>query len=402
MRLRVQPTGVFDRIHERAVKKAYGTRRDVTRAPAGRRFAASAAIGGLFARSGSDVRGVPLPAATRFTRLAVDRPGGTAMDPTTDASARTGELAQLAGVEMLTDGGIETTLIYHDGLDLPLFAAFPLLETAEGRAALQRYYESYLAVARRHGLGIVLESATWRANADWGGQLGYSAGDLDGANRAAIELLVQLREAHAAAVAPIVISGCVGPQSDGYSPATQLSAHEAQAYHSVQIRTFASTAADMVTAITMTYAEEAIGVTRAARDAAMPVAISFTVETDGALPSGQRLADAIAQVDADSGGPDYYMINCAHPAHFEDVLEAGAPWVDRIRGLRANASRKSHDELDASTELDEGDPAELADAHARMRDRMPHVRVLGGCCGTDDRHVDAIASSWYVRGASRP
>ncbi len=309
-----------------------------------------------------------------------------------------GDLPQLQGIPLLTDGGIETTLIYHDGIELPLFAAFPLLASTDGRAALVRYYEAYLDVARRRGVGIVLESATWRANPDWGRELGYAPADLERLNRAAIELLQELRDAHADAVSPIVLSGCIGPRGDGYSPDARLGADEAHAYHVAQVRTFAASAAQMVAALTIAYAEEAIGVTRAAREAGMPVAISFTVETDGRLPSGQPLAEAIAQVDADAGGPDYYMLNCAHPTHFEHVLEAGAPWVERILGLRANASRRSHEELDAAEELDEGDPAELAGAHARLRDRMPALRVLGGCCGTDHRHVDAIAAAWFEAG----
>ena len=322
--------------------------------------------------------------------MTTHRPAG----PTRLAS----DLPQLQGAPLLTDGGIETTLIYHDGIELPHFAAFPLLETTDGRAALVRYYEAYLDVARRRRVGIVLESATWRANPDWGRELGYAAADLERLNRAAIDLLQGLRDAHADAVSPIVLSGCIGPQGDGYSREAHLGADEAHAYHAVQVRTFAASAAQMVTAMTIAYVEEAIGVTRAAREAGMPVAISFTVETDGRLPSGQPLAEAIAQVDADAGGPDYFMLNCAHPTHFEHVLEAGAPWVERIRGLRANASRRSHEELDTAEELDEGDPAELAGAHGRLRDRLPALRVLGGCCGTDHRHVDAIAAAWYAAG----
>jgi len=296
---------------------------------------------------------------------------------------------------MLADGGMETTLIFHDGLELPLFASFTLLESAAGKAALLRYFESYIEVARKHGAGLILESATWRANPDWAAQLGYDAEGLARIDREAIELLAGLRAEHADDVSPIVISGCVGPQGDGYSPAETMSSERAEAYHAPQIATFATTAADMVGAITMTYAEEAIGVTRAARAHEMPVAISFTVETDGCLPSGQSLGDAIAQVDRETaGGPEYYMINCAHPDHFEDALEAGSPWLERIRGVRANASRLSHAELDEATELDSGDADELAAAYARLQRRLPGFCVAGGCCGTDERHIDAIAGTW--------
>ena len=311
-------------------------------------------------------------------------------------------LPQLEGGLFITDGGIETTLIFHHGLELPAFAAFDLLKDEAGTEQLRRYYAPYLELARERGVGLVLESPTWRANPDWAERIGYSPGELETLNRRAIALMEELR-AEYGGDRPIVISGCVGPQSDGYSPEAMLSVEEAEAYHATQIATFADSAADMVTAITMTYAEEAIGVTRAARTAGLPVVISFTLETDGALPSGQRLAEAIAQVDrATDDGPAYYMINCANPTHFEAVLERDAPWIERIGGLRANASMKSHAELDDAEELDEGDPADLAARHAALKPYLPRVNVLGGCCGTDVRHVAAICSAWRGEAASVP
>jgi S-methylmethionine-dependent homocysteine/selenocysteine methylase len=307
-------------------------------------------------------------------------------------------LPQLDGGVFVTDGGIETTLIFHRGLDLPDFAAFVLLEDDAGTAELQRYYEPYARLARELGVGLVLESPTWRANPDWAGKLGYSAERLDALNRQAIALLEGIRDEHEGA-GPVVISGCIGPQSDGYAPTTVLSAAEAEAYHGVQVGTFARTAADMVTAITMTYADEATGVARAAAAAGLPCAISFTVETDGRLPSGQGLGDAIEEVDATTdAAPAYYMINCAHPTHFEAVLRAAGPWVERIGGLRTNASTMSHAELDEAETLDEGDPADLGRRHGELRALLPKANVLGGCCGTDHRHVGEICSAW-LRGA---
>ncbi len=302
-------------------------------------------------------------------------------------------LPQLEGDLFLTDGGIETSLIFHQGLDLPEFAAFVLLDHDEGLDQLRRYYEPYLALARESGAGFVLESPTWRASPGWAARLGVSTEKLDALNRRAIALMEELRES--AGDAPVVISGCVGPEGDGYRPAELLRADAARDYHSTQIGTFADTAADMVTAITMTYADEATGVTQAARDAGLPVAISFTLETDGRLPNGEGLGEAIEQVDeATDGAPAYYMINCAHPTHFDDVLATDAPWRDRIRGLRANASTMSHDELDAAEELDDGDPADLGTRYAGLRARLPNLNVLGGCCGTDHRHVAAIRDAW--------
>ncbi len=308
-----------------------------------------------------------------------------------------GRLPQLDGTFMITDGGLETDLIYHHGIDLPQFAAVDLLRTDDGAATLRRYYEEYAEIARTHGVGLVLESPTWRANPDWATVLGYRPDELDRLNRSAIELLREIRDEYRELVPTIVISGQIGPRGDGYVVGETMSAEDAQDYHAGQINVFLDASADMVCAITMTYAEEAIGVTRAARAAGIPVAISFTVETDGRLPSGQSLGDAISQVDGETqGGPDYYMINCAHPTHFADVISSGAPWVDRIRGLRANSSVKSHAELDAATELDEGDPKTLAAEYRALATRLPALCVLGGCCGTDHRHVAEITSAWLA------
>jgi S-methylmethionine-dependent homocysteine/selenocysteine methylase len=310
-------------------------------------------------------------------------------------------LPQLDGGVFLTDGGIETTLIFHHGLDLPLFAAFDLLKDDEGTEQLRLYYAPYAITARERGVGLVLESPTWRASPGWATKLGYSEAELDALNRKAIALMEELRAEYQAA-APIVISGCVGPEGDGYAPETMLTADEAERYHGVQIGTFADTAADMVTAITMTYAEEATGVTRAAVATGLPVVISFTLETDGRLPSGQALGGAIAQVDdATDGAPAYYMINCAHPTHFENAVSGGEPWLQRLGGLRTNASTKSHAELDEAEELDEGDPGDLAARHVSLQALLPNVNVLGGCCGTDHRHIDAICDAWLAESPAR-
>jgi S-methylmethionine-dependent homocysteine/selenocysteine methylase len=311
-------------------------------------------------------------------------------------------LPQLDGDLFLTDGGIETVLIFHEGLDLPLFAAFDLLKDERGTERLRSYYEPYLALARERELGFVLESPTWRASPRWAAEIGYDREQLDGLNRKAIEMLEEIRDEQEADGSPIVISGCVGPLDDGYNPAELLTAEAAQEYHSTQIGTFADTAADMVTAITMTYAEEAIGIARAAAEADLPAAISFTVETDGRLPSGQTLGETIEQVDrATAGSPSYYMINCAHPTHFASVLERGDSWRERIRGLRANASTRSHAELDEADELDEGDPADLGARYAQLRDRLPRLNVLGGCCGTDHRHVAEIRDACLTDASRR-
>ena len=303
-------------------------------------------------------------------------------------------LPQLTDAVFLTDGGIETTLIYDDGFDLPDFAAFPLLNEAAGHAALQRYFDAYVTVAVRNRVGIVLETPTWRASPDWAGRQSYSAEQLSAVNQAAVDLLVGARQRWERPDTPVVISGCVGPRGDGYHPAELMTIEDARTYHGLQARAFADSEADLITAITMTHPAEAIGITLAANDVGMPVVISFTVETDGTLPSGDRLGDAITAVDDATGGyPAYYMINCAHPTHFASVLDPDASWTARIGGIRANASAMSHAELDAATELDTGDPTELAEQYRELCRHLPNLRVLGGCCGTNHHHIDAIATA---------
>jgi homocysteine S-methyltransferase len=300
-------------------------------------------------------------------------------------------LPQLRGGLFLTDGGLETTLIFHEGVSLPCFAAFGLLSTLDGTQVLRCYFERYAKIARAQEVGLVLETPTWRANPDWAAKLGYAAHALADANRRSVALLLEIRKAFETERTEIVISGNLGPRGDGYSPATRMSAAEAQAYHAPQIEAFAQTEADMVAAFTMNYTEEAVGITLAARTAGMPVAISFTTETDGRLPSGETLDQAIGRTDAVSDGyPVYYMINCAHPTHLEGALVREGAWRERIRGLRANASERSHAELDESPDLDAGNPEELAWQYRELRRQFRRLSVVGGCCGTDHRHVEAI------------
>src|SRR5262245_53357219 len=312
-------------------------------------------------------------------------------------------LPQLGGGLFLTDGGIETTLIFHDGLALPYFAAFDLLKSPEGTAALYAYYERYAAMASACGLGFVLESPTWRASSDWGDKLGYSAAALAAANGKAIALMRRLRDAFAGERNPMVISGCVGPRGDGYDPGSVMGADEASDYHRAQVAAFAHAGVDMVTAITMTNSNEAVGIARAAEAAGLPVAVSFTVETDGRLPTGQGLAEAIEVVDQATGGaPCYYMINCAHPTHFDGALGHDRASLQRIGGLRANASRLSHAELNEAPDLDAGDPSEFGEQYRALLARHPHINVLGGCCGTDHRHLAAICSALGLAPVEEP
>jgi len=296
-----------------------------------------------------------------------------------------------AGRLFVTDGGMETTLIFRDGLELLEFASFVLLDDDAGVDALRGYYESYAELASQLGAGIVLDTPTWRASGDWGERLGYDQARLADVNRRGVALLRELRDRRGDDP-PILISGCLGPRGDGYVVGETMDVGEAERYHAPQAAVLADAGVDLLSALTLTYVEEAVGVVQATGRQEVPVVISFTVETDGRLPSGQALGDAIEQVDRETGeAAAYFMVNCAHPTHFAHVLEPGSPWLERIVGLRANASTKSHAELDASDELDDGDPDDLAERYRSLRDVLPRLTVVGGCCGTDERHIAAVA-----------
>jgi S-methylmethionine-dependent homocysteine/selenocysteine methylase len=289
---------------------------------------------------------------------------------------------------------METTLIFEQGMELPEFASFPLVEIDEGRAALRAYFEPYLAIARERGVGIVLDTPTWRANPDWGAALGDDAAALDDVNRSAVGFLRSLAAEWTGRVAATTVVGMVGPRGDGYAAGSGASADEAADYHAPQIAAFAAEGADEVAALTLTDTSEALGVVRAADAAGIPAVVSFTVETDGRLPDGTPLGEAIETVDA-VAAPSYFMVNCAHPQHLLPALEGAGPWVERIRGLRANASTLSHAELDEAETLDEGDLDLLVSSHRRVEAHLPALQIVGGCCGTDARHVAAL---WGVPG----
>jgi S-methylmethionine-dependent homocysteine/selenocysteine methylase len=295
----------------------------------------------------------------------------------------------------LTDGGFETTLIFHEGWDLPMGEAFVLIETEKGRKAIRAYYDRYLPMAAEHGTGFILETPTWRANPDWAAKAGgYERPRLAELNREGVALMREVRAKYEGPQTPILISGNVGPRGDGYDPGTLMSPQEAADYHAWQIGIFREEGVDFVSAFTMTNVSEALGFALAAKQAKVPGVISFTLETDGRLPTGETLGAAIETVDHATGAsPAYYMINCAHPTHFADVLDADAPWMKRLLGVRANSSCKSHTELDNSPELDIGNPQELGEQYAALLRRFPHINVLGGCCGTDHRHIACIGEA---------
>ena len=293
----------------------------------------------------------------------------------------------------VTDGGLETDLIFHHGVDLPEFAAYPLVWSEEGRGLLRSYYDSYADIAAAVGAGLRLEAPTWRANPDWGARLGHDERMVADANREAVMLLQGLAHEWRNRVPEIVVTGMVGPRGDGYAAGDAVCPDEAAEYHSPQVRAFADAGVQEVCALTLTDAGEAIGVARAAGSVGLSSAIGFTVETDGRLPDGMTLRDAVERVD-EAASAAYFLVNCAHPQHVLAAFDEPGEWVGRIRGLRSNASLASHAELDEAEELDEGDLDVLVAAHRELEARLPSLQIVGGCCGTDARHVAAL---WGVR-----
>jgi homocysteine S-methyltransferase len=301
----------------------------------------------------------------------------------------------------LTDGGFETSLFFVDGFDAPQFAAIVLMDDPDARTAIERYFDRFLATAETAGTGFVLDTNTWRACGSWAPKLGMDPGDLIRLTRDAVTAAKGIRTRWHERVSPIILNGVVGPSGDGYAPDTALDPETAERLHTPQIAAFAEEGVDMISAITMTHVGEAVGIARAATATSLPVVVSFTVETDGRLPTGETLGEAIAATDAATGhAPLYYMVNCAHPDHFRSAFESQESWIWRIGGLRANASRLSHAELDVAEELDDGDPAEFGRLHANLARLIPNLRVVGGCCGTDHRHVGCVSHHLHAEFAA--
>jgi S-methylmethionine-dependent homocysteine/selenocysteine methylase len=303
-------------------------------------------------------------------------------------------LPQLNSELFLTDGGIETQMIFEKGIDLPYFAAYLLLLEEKGLKALKEYLDGFLQAASKAEVGLILETPTWRASADWGEKLGHDALELARINREAVHLLREQAESREQLKAPVVVSGCMGPRGDGYQAHILMTRQQAQEYHQRQVDALVEGGADQVSAMTMTYTEEAIGFCLAARKARVPLVLSFTVETDGLLPGGESLGSALQKVDeASQGYPAYYMVNCAHPTHMECALSQSGPWLERLGGIKPNASSKSHEELNNCKEIDHGDPEDLARRCVELRRRLPRLNVFGGCCGTHLKHFESMASA---------
>ncbi|KIX06754.1 uncharacterized protein Z518_04730 [Rhinocladiella mackenziei CBS 650.93] len=297
---------------------------------------------------------------------------------------------------LLTEGGIETTLVYKKGFHLPEFASGPLLLTPEGTKALQDCHASYIDIALRHKRGIIVETQTWRSSRIWCDKLGFSENEMMKLNRRAVAFLEDVRREYETDTTPIVVSGNLGPLSDAYHNSTQrLSVQDMIAVYRDQVQALCEAGVDMLSIMTLADTTEAIAAVQLAKEFGIQILVSFSVETDGKLLNGVTLEDAIRTVDkATESYAAYFGINCAHPSHFHPTLRMMDPSVlSRIGEIRANASRRSHQELDNSEFLDRGDPTDLGRSFKDLIQLLPGLKVVGGCCGTDPEHVEAIASN---------
>lgn len=298
----------------------------------------------------------------------------------------------------ITDGGFETWLFFQEGFEASEFAAIVLMEDPKARKAMQRYFDGFLHMAAAAETGFILDTNTWRGCTAWAAKLGRSEDELLLLSEMAVEFASEIRNAWSSKVSSILLNGVVGPSGDGYAPEEIPSVSKSRELHRPQIGTLARSGVDMLSAITITNIEEATGIVLEAQSVNLPCVIAFTLETDGKLPTGDTLEEAIQAVDnATNNGPLYYMINCAHPDHFNNILSGGQDWVSRLGGVRANASRLSHAELDDSEVLDQGDPTEFGLLNAELYRSLPSLRVIGGCCGTDHRHIECISQHLHSK-----
>ena len=309
-------------------------------------------------------------------------------------------MAAAARPMVLTDAGLETVLVFEEGLDLPHFAAFPLLDSDEGRVVLRRYYEPFLRLARDRGSAFVLSSPTWRANPDWGELLGYDDKALAELNGRAVAFLEQVRDEVMPAEErdAVVIEGCIGPRSDAYSPTLRMDAASAAEYHGFQLP---SVCRCRLRAGVSTDAQLPGG-----SDRSRSRGSNGRPSDRGQLHRRDRRTVAERRFDRASD-PRRGRGNRRHRPLLHDQLRPPQPLRScgaalkgqarrRIHGLRANASMKSHAELDAAEDLDAGDPTDLARRYVALRRELPELHVLGGCCGTNLSHVTAISRAWQA------
>lgn len=301
--------------------------------------------------------------------------------------------SQVEGRYYLSEGGMETEVMYKHGFDFPHFAVFELLKNPKAVSALQAMYRQYFDVVAKHQMVALVGGLDYRASPDWGALLGYSADGLSDMNHRCIDFLRDLAKEYIGEIDEILIQGFIGPRGDAYETNTVITEQESEDYHSVQLQTLKEADVDLASALTFNNIPESIGVAKAAARLDLPLCISLSLDGSSRLNSGPSLGDAIKTIDAATDNSvAFYMINCVHPLEYESAL-ADESWMKRIRGVRPNASVMDKISLCKIGHLEDGDPIELGNQIGDLFKRFPHMDILGGCCGTWDNHLDQMAQS---------
>lgn len=299
---------------------------------------------------------------------------------------------RLEGKFYLTEGGTETEILYKWGFELPEFAMFPLLDNPKADQVIRDIYRRYFDAAEKHQTGLLILGHDYRASPDWGAKLGYTTEGLADMQRRTIEFLDDVRREYVGRVSDVYIAGCIGPRGDAYGTGGDISEEEAEEYHSVQLTTLKSTQADMAIAVTFNNVPEAVGVIRAAHRIGIPIGVSLTLTTEGVLRSGPTLREAIEVIEEKTNGSAaWYGTNCSHPLEFASALADEGPWLERLRYIRPNAVKMEKVALCKLGHLEDGDPVELGEQMGEVASKFPSADILGGCCGTDERHLGEIA-----------
>lgn len=293
----------------------------------------------------------------------------------------------------LSEGGTETELMYKYGFELPEFAMFPLLNNPDAVSKMREMFRSYLEVVAVNGMCALMGGLDYRASPDWGERLGYSPEGLAEANHHALAFLREIADEYTTDIQEILIQGVIGPRGDAYERNETITENEAEDYHSVQLKTLKEADVDLALAMTFNNIRESIGVARAAAKVGVPLAISFIVNSESKLDTGQSLGEAIATIDAETNhAPEFYSVNCCHPIEYEPAIES-YDWINRVRGVRPNASKRDKIALCQLGHLEDGDPVELGQQCGDLARRYPHMDIWGGCCGTWDNHLNEIAKN---------
>lgn len=272
-----------------------------------------------------------------------------------------------------------------------------LIYTIAGRTALETICCQYLETGHRYDLPLLLSTPTWRAGRDRIAAAGLEGSDLNGDN---FRFLAELRDRYGEYAKKVAICGLMSCRGDAYKPEETMTELAAAEFHQWQANALASAGVDLLLAATLPALSEAVGLARSQAITGLPYMISFVVRPDGTLLDGTSLHKAIITIDSTVSPPPLsYMINCTHASIFRSALlhkDNSSPLVrERVIGILANTAALSPEELDASPDLVEEAPETFGRAVSSLYSEL-NLKVLGGCCGTDNRHIESLAQELYT------